>query len=182
MLCLGCGENLPNAKDRRCLANPCAKDVVDLWKALMENEVDDPSVIGPILEGQDAERAPKMCKKCFTAYRTCAKQHVALGTNLRKAADILGLVCQHSEATASVSTSELPASKRPRLNLSSHSASHGSTAGTTTSSPDVAVSVLTFKVPLEFFVTLSSQCRLVLGIQNPRHLSSLLAGNIWERQ
>ena len=143
MFCLGCGENLPNARDRRCLANPCAKDVVDLWKALMENEIRDPSIIGPILEGQDAERAPKMCKKCFTAYRTCAKQHAALEINLRKAADILRLVCHYSEA--SESTSEPPASKRPRFSLSSHSASRGSTAGTTTSSPDVAVSVLTFK-------------------------------------
>jgi len=101
MFCLGCGESLPNARDRRSLANPGAKDVVDLWKALMENKIHDPSVIGPILEGQDAERTPKMCKKCFTAYRTCARQHAALDTNLRKAADTLGLVCRSSEASES---------------------------------------------------------------------------------
>ena len=140
MFCLGCGENLPNTRDRRSLANPSAKDVVDLWKSLMENKIDDPSVIGPILEGQDAERPPKMCKKCSTVYRMCARQHVALDTNLRKAADTLGLVCRSSEASESP-----PAPKRPRLSLSSQSASHGSTSGITTSSPDVAVSVLAFK-------------------------------------
>ena len=140
MFCLGCGENLPNARERRSLANPSAKDVVDLWKSLMENKIDDPSVIGPILEGQDAERPPKMCKKCFTAYRTCARQHVALDTNLRKAADTLGLVCRSSEASESP-----PPPKRPRLSLSSQSASRGSTSGVTTSSPDIAVSVLAFK-------------------------------------
>ena len=87
--------------DRRSLANPSPQDVVDLWKSLIENKIDDPSVIGPILEGQDAERPPKMCKKCFTVYRTCARQHVALDTNLRKAADNLGLVCRSSEASES---------------------------------------------------------------------------------
>ena len=70
----------------------------------------------------------------------CARQHVALDTNLRKAADTLGLVCRSSEASESP-----PAPKRPRLSLSSQSASHGSTSGITTSSPDVAVSVLAFK-------------------------------------
>lgn len=82
----------------------------------------------------------KMCKKCFTVYRMCARQHVALDTNLRKAADNLGLVCLSSEASESP-----PAPKRPRLSLSSQSASHGSTSGVTTSSPDVVVSVLAFK-------------------------------------
>ena len=62
MFCLGCGENLPNDRDRRSLANPGAKDVVDLWKFLMENKIDVPSVIGPILEGQDAER-PQRCAR-----------------------------------------------------------------------------------------------------------------------
>ena len=141
MFCLGCGENLPNSRDRRSLANPGTKDVVDLWKSLMESKIEDPFVIGPILAGQDAKRPPKMCRKCFTAYRRCARLHVALATNLRNAAATLGLVCHSS------STNPPPAPKRPRLTLSSQSesASCGSTSCVTTSSPDVAVSVLAFK-------------------------------------
>ena len=104
-------------------------------------KIDDPFVIGQILEGQDAERPPKMCKKCFTAYRTCARQHVALDMNLRKAALTLGLACHSS------SSDPPPAPKRPRLTLSSQSegASYGTISGITTSSPDVAVSALAFK-------------------------------------
>ena len=163
MICLGCGENLLNARDRQSLANPGAKDVVDLWKYLMENKVDDPSVIGLILEGQDAEIPPRMCKKCFTAYRMCARQHVALDTNLRKAADTLGLVCCSSEASESH-----PAPKRLRLGLSSQSASRGSTSGVTTSSPDVAAIV----------VYSSSQYRFMLGMHNRRRFSLLCIASI----
>ena len=179
MFCLGCGENLSNARDRRSLANPGAKDVVDLWKSLMENKVDDLSVISPILQGQDNERPPKMCKKCFTAYRTCARQHVALDNNLRKAADTLGLVCCSSEAGESP-----PAPKRPRISLSSESDSRGSTSGITTSSPDIAISVLTFKAKNSTLLFLSIQIRVgytqpktFVLTPNRKHLGKAVARN-----
>ena len=97
--------------------NPGTKDVVYLWKSLMESKIEDPFVIGPILAGQDAKRPPTMCRKCFTGYRRCARLHVALATNLRNAAATLGLVCHSS------STNPPRAPKRPRLTLSSQSES-----------------------------------------------------------
>lgn len=81
-------------------------------KALLGNEINESSIIDGILEGQDTER--KMCRKCFTAFQTCAGHHVILETNLRKAADSLGLICTSSQS------SEMPALKRPQLSMSGH--------------------------------------------------------------
>lgn len=133
MFCLGCGESILDPRYRRSLSSPDAKDVAGLWKDLMDSEMEDPIVIGQILEGQDADRPPKMCRKCFSAYRTCAKQHLTIDANLRRATVALGL------DTSSCISSHEPPRKRPRLSFSLPSESGNSSGITTTKSPDVAV-------------------------------------------
>ena len=126
-ICVGCGDSLLEVRFRRSLNKPNAKDVADLWINLMEDELKDPSVAAQIVEGHDAERPPQMCRKCFTAYRACAKQYLALTTSLRKASVILEL---------DTSIESPPTPKRRRLRMSSLR----SQGRRTNSSPGVDVS------------------------------------------
>ena len=73
MHCFGCGVDLLETKDRRALDSPAAVDVVKTWKLLLfvELNVD----VGTLLRGEDSQRPPKMCKKCFTAYRTYGRHY-----------------------------------------------------------------------------------------------------------
>ncbi len=75
MHCLGCGV-VPNARDRKVLTISDCEDVVRLWRMYVENEELGEDVdIERILTADDSQRLPKMCIKCFRAYRTCSKYH-----------------------------------------------------------------------------------------------------------
>ena len=133
--CLGCGVDLPNAKDRRALSSSDAEDVVNVWKIFIDNEEVEEEVVDRILSGGDCQRLPKMCKKCFTAYRTCHKYHQSIQSNLRKAMKSLELVPLSSG-------SEPPPPKRPRLSKPESkitSVCQPSGSGVNVQSPDIAV-------------------------------------------
>ena len=124
MICVGCGENLSNPKERRSLSNPDASDVASLWRSLVENDeqLKERVDVDKILGEEDCQMLPKMCRKCFTAYRSCSKSYAILATKLKKAFD-----------------EEIAAAKRPKLSSTSCQFSQSS-AATSTQSPDVDVS------------------------------------------
>ena len=120
--CLGCGVDLPNAKDRRALSSSDAEDVVNVWKIFIDNEEVEEEVVDRILSGGDSQRLPKMCKKCIQS-------------NLRKAMKSLELVPLSSG-------SEPPPPKRPRLSKPESkitSVCQPSGSGVNVQSPDIAV-------------------------------------------
>ena len=139
MYCLGCGVDLPNARDRRSLSSPEADDVSSVWRIFMENEEIGDEDINRILSGRDGQSLSKMCKKCFAAYKTCHKYHQSIQSNMRKAIEILEL--------APSSSSQQPTPKRPRLGKYAHwqtpsqlsCDNQPSGSGVTAQSPDVAV-------------------------------------------
>ena len=73
--------------------------------------------VDKILGREDCQMLPKMCRKCFTAYRTCSKNFAILAIKLKKVFDDL-----FNEVIA--------AAKRPRLSVSSRQSSQSSTAAT----------------------------------------------------
>lgn len=139
MYCLGCGVDLPNAKDRRALFSSDAEDVVNVWKVFIDNEEVE-EVVDRILSAGDSQRLPKMCKKCFSAFKTCHKYHQAIQSNLKKAMEALELVLQSPG-------SEQPPPKRPRLSklewqeteCQTTSDSQPSGSSVNVQSPDIAV-------------------------------------------
>ena len=72
MHCLGCGA-IPGPTERRSLTAP------DFIKLFVENEELGEGVdIDKILNGEDSQRPPKICLKCFRAY------HQNIQANIRK--------------------------------------------------------------------------------------------------
>ena len=136
MYCFGCGVDLLESKNRRVLDSPEAAGVVQTWKQLLfvrnvQLNVD----VDTLLRGDDSQRPPKMCKKCFTAYKTYGRHYQVIDSNMKKALDRLKLV-----STQSTSNDLVPSSpKRPRLSVMSRSSLMSSTDITTQSSPDVSV-------------------------------------------
>ena len=119
MLCLGCGTDLTSkVTDRRALDNPDnsdAADVVKVWKSFVLDDAVgvDVDAVGAIFNGSDKRRVPKMCRKCFLAYKKYSNSHDVLQDNLQKAVAALDLF------PASTSTPLAPSSsKRPRVDTS----------------------------------------------------------------
>ncbi len=80
----------------------------------MENEELAEDVdIERILTGDDSQRLPKMCIKCFRAYRTCSKHHQDIQNKLRKALETLDMV--NNSPQAHPPAQQTPSAKRPRL-------------------------------------------------------------------
>jgi len=136
MHCLGCGADLSNPKDRRALTNPEAADIVDLWRMFLESEdLREDVDVDQILRGQDRQRLPKICKKCFAAYQTCCKYHRNIQSNLKIAMETLEM------ASTTQPSSQLPPAKRPRhMTQSSHTSQQSGSHSEATRSPDVEVS------------------------------------------
>ena len=136
MHCLGCGADLSNPKDRRALTNPEAADIVDLWRMFWESEdLREDVDVDQILRGQDHQRLPKICKKCFAAIQTCWKYYRNIQSNLKIAMETWEI------ANTTQPSSQLPPTKRPRrMTQSSHTSQQSGSHSGATQSPDVAVS------------------------------------------
>ena len=73
--CLGCGSDLTSTPTyRRALQGSGSQQVVELWKYLCENELEDESIVDLdlLVSGNgDPTKAGRMCRKCFSDYVRC---------------------------------------------------------------------------------------------------------------
>ncbi len=65
----------------------------------------DLSTVNAIFDGSDKRRAPKMCRKCFLAYKKYSNSHDVLQDNWQKAIAVQSLASSFTP----------PLSKRPRI-------------------------------------------------------------------
>ena len=129
--CFGCGRE-PSPKERRSLANPDAKDVVEVWKSLIKNLKEfTASELDKLVTGSG-----KMCRKCYVAFKTCYKHQQAITNNLAKAVEYLDVPDQSGTSTSTIQESAEPPPKRPRLVTNS---ARNPSANTHQQSPDVVV-------------------------------------------
>lgn len=97
MLCLGCSTDLTSkVTDRRALDNPDNSDtanVVKVRKFFVQDDVVgvDVDAVVTIFNDSDKKRVPKLCRKCFLAYKKYSNCHDVLQDNLQKAVAALGL-------------------------------------------------------------------------------------------
>lgn len=131
MLCLGCGTDLPCTEDRRALDNldnSDCRNVVKVWKSfVLDSAIGvDLTTVNDILNGSDKRRVPKMCRKCFLAYKKYSNTYDVLQDNLQKAVAALDLIQASSSTTP-------PLPKKPRVHMSLPS------TGSSSKSPDVVV-------------------------------------------
>ena len=76
---LGCGSDVTNRPvDRRSLQSAASAHFVPVWKAFLENALDEDLDAGVDADtlmsgGGDPTQAGKMCRKCFSAYMTGVK-------------------------------------------------------------------------------------------------------------
>ena len=112
--------------------NSDAADVVKVWKFyVLDDAVGvDVDAVDAVFNGSDKTRVPKMCRKCFLAYKKYSNSYDLLQDNLHKAVAALDLV----PASTSIPLSP-PSSKRPRVRASF--SSQGSSL--VNQSPDVVV-------------------------------------------
>ena len=110
--CFGCGNEV-KPENRRKLDNEEAKNVVLAWKAFLEDEghlIGEDVSLDAILNGEDSQRPPKMCRKCFNSYKKYFEFHQTIKQKLTKAIEVLEL--------SPCSTLPLPSSSRPKKSRS----------------------------------------------------------------
>ena len=137
MHCFGCGVDLldTSTQDRRALDSLVAADVVEMWKLLLF--VSSVELNVELFRGEDSEKPLKMCKKCFTAYRTYGRHYQVIHSNMKKTLGRLKLVSTPESTHTMIMYHLSP--KKPGLSVMSRSSLMPCTDSTTQSSPDVAV-------------------------------------------
>ena len=111
MHCLSCGE-LTDATNRRSLTNDEGRCVAEVWREFIVTE-DLEIDVEQLLSG---DQHPSMCRKCYSAYKTCHKYQQTIKCNLKNAIVVLDSNPAHSSLSVLV-----PSPKRPRIGWSSSS-------------------------------------------------------------
>ena len=133
----------------------------------------DDEIVAAIFNGSDNRRVPKMCRKCFLAYKKYNNSHKVLQDNLQKAITALELV---SHSTSSPPLPH-PPSKRPRVDVISSQGSFQSNK-----SPGVVVCIIdhfSYITSLYIAVALCMIFRLILDMKNPNAIHSLRDLSLW---
>ena len=89
MLCLGCGEDLIDARVRRSLETDSCQHVVPLWSQLFNDELQSREM--DALPSQLLRSGGKMCRRCFQTFERCTKLLDTVKSNVKKAVSTLQL-------------------------------------------------------------------------------------------
>ena len=89
-----CGDDISSRScDRRLLDGPSSIDVLNIWKELFKERLEEIGILVDINElvtgGKDPQKAGRMCRKCFSAFDRFRKLRLSITKNLEDVLEVL---------------------------------------------------------------------------------------------
>jgi len=104
--CLGCGNDIKDAKGNRLLNTKSSEHVLPVWKRVIEEEINRRGMVAEILKTETLTSTGRMCRQCFSKYERISKLIDGLKSDIVSSVNTL-LDCFEPQ--------QPPTPKRPRL-------------------------------------------------------------------
>ena len=137
-VCFACGEAVPRASERRNLTSSSSIHVLNLWKAVLQSELERRESAERFRDIIAGTGAMHMCRKCFYSYEKVLNARAAIESNFSNAfGSLFGALNDPTDATQECSSQDVPQCPPPKRR------SHGSKTLTSNpvseKSPEVSV-------------------------------------------